>query len=259
MGVLGGEEEAFGVRHESEDAAGGVSEAGDICERTIGVFGLWEELNLGGVSGFVGECGSARGPVAEGDLVLLTELIEDGRVLNGNSSLRVCDWYVKFVHAAEEDTVAGGDLEAHPAVCVAAVAVPRKRQAGLERGRGVGIDAGASQKAGFENGLEAIADSEHETIAEEEAADGLVELSAELSREDDTGAEVIAVTEAAWDAQDLILLQLRGRFQQPEQMDAFCCGPCHFEGMGRFEITICSGCPKHTHAGLHHRYRPALE
>src|SRR5215831_9522651 len=45
--VLRREHVAFGVRHEAEDAAAGVAEAGDVALGAVGIDRIWSRLSLG--------------------------------------------------------------------------------------------------------------------------------------------------------------------------------------------------------------------
>lgn len=254
LGVLSGEEEAFGVGHEAEDASGCIGKPGDIGERAVGIFGFGEEIDAGGVAGGCSESGGVRRPVAEGDLAIFAQFVEYGGVLDSDSAFGMRDGNVKFVHTSKEDAVVGGYFEADPAVSVATVAIPCESQSGFERRWGRGIDTSAGEQAGFENGLEAVANSEYESIAAEEIADAVVELSAELAGEDHAGAEVVTVAESAGDAENLVVCQQVWRFEESEEVHAVSNSAGNFEGMRCFDITVGSWCPKHTNTGLHHLY-----
>jgi hypothetical protein len=65
-GMLRAEEVSFGMRHESEDAAAGIADAGDAVHRAVGVEGI-------------GTVGSAFGiAVLNDDLSIVRELVADG-------------------------------------------------------------------------------------------------------------------------------------------------------------------------------------
>lgn len=63
-------------------------------------------------------------------------------------------------------------------------------------------------------------------------------MSAELAREDDAGSEVIAVAEAAGDAEDLEIGESCGVFKQSIEVQAFGLGPGEFEGPGGFDVAV---------------------
>lgn len=238
--------------HESEDFSGLVAETGDICERSVGIFGFREETDVGWITGGGCQLCGAGGPVAQGDLLILAELLEQFRLANGDATFGVCDGDVEFVDITQKRAVAGGDFESDPAIGVASVAVPGEGDFGFEAADVGGFDAATHEQSGFEDGLEAVADSQHQFISGEELSDGVIQLSAELPGEDDAGAEVIAVAETAGDAEDLKFGESGRVFQQSVEMQPFGLCPGQFESPGCFDVAVGAGCAEDADFGGSH-------
>ena len=47
VGMLGSEEEAFGMRHQAEDSSGRVAQPGDVGGRAVGVRGVTRVVGMG--------------------------------------------------------------------------------------------------------------------------------------------------------------------------------------------------------------------
>lgn len=184
---------------------------------------------------------------------MLSELFEELWLADGNATFCVSDGHVEFVDIAQKHAVAGGDFEADPAIGVSAVAVPCERDVGFEATFGGPGDSAAHQQAGFEDGLEAVADAEHEFVGGEELPDGIVELSAELTGEDDAGTEVISVAEAAGDAEDLEIRESCGIFEQSVEVQSFGPGTGEFEGPGGFDVAVGAWSAENADVGGGHR------
>jgi len=169
---------------------------------------------------------------------VLPELFEQLRLAYGDASFCVSDGHVEFVDIAEKRAVAGGDFEAYPAIGISTVAVPCECDFGFESTFGGAGDTAAHQQSGFEDGLEAIADAEDQFVGREELTDGIVELSAKLAGEDNSGSEVITVAEAAGNAEDLKIGESGGIFEQSVEVQAFGFGTCEFEGPCGFDVAV---------------------
>jgi len=89
-------------------------------------------------------------------------------------------------------------------------------------------------------------------VGGEELSDGVIELTAELPGEDDSGTEVISVAEPAGNAQDLEFGQSGGVFEQSVEVQAFRLSPGQFESPGGFDVAVGAGCAENADFGGSH-------
>ena len=94
------------------------------------------------------------------------------------------------------------------------------------------------QQAGFQDRLKAIADSEHQFVGLQKFTHGFIELTAKLTRKNDSRAQVVSVTESARHAQNLVLAQQIRIFQQAEQVDSVGRRTRQFKRVSGLGITI---------------------
>ena len=104
--------------------------------------------------------------------------------------------------------------------------------------------------------MKAVADTENQLIPAQELSNGIVQLASQLAGKDDARAEVIAVTEAPWNAEDLEIGQQLGLFQQPEQVQPLCCAARQFKGVCGFQITVGPRGSENTDSGFCHDHLP---
>jgi len=240
------------VWHESEDFSGFVAQSGDICERSIGIFGFREETDVGWITGGGCQLCGAGGPVAQRDLLILAELLEQFRLANGDATFGVCDGDVEFIDISQKRAVAGGDFESDPAIGVASVTVPCECHFGFEAADLGRFDTATHEQSSFENGLEAVADSQHQFISGEEPSDGVIQLATELPGKDDAGAEVIAVAETAGDAENLEFGQSGRVFQQSIEVQPFGLCSGEFKSPGCFDVAVRAWCAEDADFGGSH-------
>ncbi len=115
LGMVGGEEEAFGMGHQAEDSAGWIAEAGDVPGGAIGIGGVGDEGVR--VSGrFIG--------VLQGDLSILLPLLERVGMIDSDATFGMGDGKFDVVDVFQEDAVGLRDFQFNPERSVAAVFVP---------------------------------------------------------------------------------------------------------------------------------------
>ena len=145
---------------------------------------------------------------------------------------------IQFINAFEKHAVAGSDLQSDPAIGVSTVGIPCQCDL-VFPGFLCGIfHAATHQQAGFQDRLKAIADSEHQFVGLQKFTHGFIELTAKLTRKNDSRAQVVSVTEPARHAQNLVLAQQIRIFQQAEQVDSVGRRTRQFKRVSGLGITI---------------------
>jgi len=172
---------AFRVRHQAEDAARGVADAGHVGRGTIRV----------------GRVGNVRGMVAEGvakhELPGGVELREDLPVAGDKLPFGVGDGEVQRLDAAEEDAAVAGRAELDPAVFELAGIIPvkcRLRLAVFDR----------QQQPALEQHLEAVADTQYQLARGLELYQCFLQMMPDLRGKDPPRGDVVPVAKAARDA-----------------------------------------------------------
>ena len=137
---------------------------------------------------------------------------------------------------------------------VFAVEVPRQRGV---RQCGIGVVLARlapainsmGQNARLEQRLKTVADSQHEFVRREKPLDGIAQMTAKLTGENNARSDVVAVTEATGYAEDLVLIEQLGLFDQPEEMDAIGATATHVERVRGLHVTVRAGSTQYTHSG----------
>jgi hypothetical protein len=80
----------------------------------------------------------------------------------------------------------------------------------------------------------------------------VTQMTPKLAGKDDPGSNVVSITEAAWDAKDLIFIEQRWTLDKAKQMHAIRTTTAGIEGIRRFDITIRSRSTQNTNARRSH-------
>ncbi len=124
------------------------------------------------------------------------------------------------------------DVQPDPAVLEAARVVPG------ERGRRAELFVRLQQNARFDQHLEAVADAQDQFAVGLEAGHFRAEVVLEVVAQDAAGGHVVAVAEAAGDAEDLELPETYGLAEQRVDVQRLGCSAGLPEGEGGFLIAI---------------------
>ena len=211
--VLRRVDKSLGVWHQAEDAARLVAHAGNVAERAVGIV----------VVGLAA--------VAEDQLARLFQFFESRFIASNKLSFGMGDWQQEIFAAGKEGAlfVVGARLD--PTSQVAARVVPGKR-----RGWAVGI-IGVEQSR-LDEHLEAVADAEQELACFAELLHHVGQMVTDLVGKNTTSGDVVAETESAGDAEDLVVGSELWRFEQAIQVQRFCFAPSKFKRKRRFDIAI---------------------
>jgi hypothetical protein len=226
---------AFGMGHEAQHEAGGVADTGDIVSGAVGVAGE-------GGRGVLG-----RG-VAEGDLFAGFEIGELGVGLGDEAAFAVGDGEIEGAgHAFGPDADRFLDgINGDPFVCEAAGEV-------VGEGSGLAACVGFGEEAELDHDLEAVADADHGYAALDGVLNGLVELVAEAVGEDASGGDVVAVGEAAGEADDVDLLEDGGVGDEVGEVLIEGLRAGEVKGVGEFAVAVGAGGTDDECYGLGHR------
>jgi hypothetical protein len=211
--MLQGQDMAFGMRHQTEDAAGGIAEASDIALGAIGIL---------------------AGCVAKDNLPGLIKTTEDPVSPAAEVAFAVGDGQFELLEALEKGAAMGADGEGGPAILEAAGGI------GGQSGEW-SLFIGGDEESGLECGLEAVADSEDEFLGVAESSDRLGEKAGELDGEDFAGGNVITMREAAGEGEDLIAAEQAGIVAQAIDVHAIDGGTGELEGKREFPIAVSPG------------------
>ena len=105
------------------------------------------------------------------------------------------------------------------------------------------------QDARFEQRLKPVADAQHKLVCREKPLDGVAQMTAKLAGENDARSDVVAVTETAGNAENLVLVEQLGLFDQPEEVDTIGATATQIERVRRLHVTVRAGGTQYTHSG----------
>lgn len=159
-------DESLGMRHQAEDPAGRVAEAGDGTRRAVGV----RRIRVGRVAVRVG--------VLEDDLAGTIERVEVGRRGRDESALTVCHGELdrRGELRRDERRVSRSGLQLDPSGFESAQLIPRQ---GDRAGRGP-----SGEESAPDQDLESVADAQDQAAPVVEAPQGVAEESPEPGRQD---------------------------------------------------------------------------
>ena len=213
--------DAFGMRHETEDAAGDVADAGDGFGGAVGV----------GID------------ILECDLVVGFEGGEDFRRASDESPFAVSDGQIERWAVFRNPFAEPGDwLDASPAVFEFSGGVVGQR-GGVPIG-GVELRNRAGEQAGLDEDLEAVADADDEFAVVDELLERGFEMVDELVGEYFSGGDVVAVGESAGEGEDLVLLKGGWVGEQGvdvEGIDGNVIAASKFESVSEFAVAVGAG------------------
>lgn len=236
--VLCCKKKTFRVRHQAEDPARGVANAGNVRDGTIRILRFRQQINSSRIAGRLHHLVSGRRPITCGNLSVLTQRVQQRWMLECNSALGVSHRDVKFINAPQEDAVAGCHFQSHPAVGVPAVAVPGQSDLIFPRFFRCVFNAATHQQTSLQNRLKSVADAEHQFVGLQEFSHGFVELTSKLAGKNHTCTKVVAIAESARDTQNLIPTELGGIFEEAEKMNSIRRRTGQLKRMSRFNVTI---------------------
>src|SRR4029453_6094423 len=122
----------------------------------------------------------------------------------------------------------------------------------VERQRGDRVVGAIGQEhAALDQDLKAVADPQDQLAGVLESEQRVSQVMPHLIAEDAAGADVVAIAEAAWDAQNLILRSEPRIFEQGIQVHRV--GSCtgRLEGERRFAVAVGAGGTEDEDVGLH--------
>lgn len=238
VGVARPVEVTLRMGHEAEDAAGGVADAGDGILGTVDVVG-----------------------VADGDLAAVLEPGEDIGAGGDEAALTVGDGELEDIgafiggerlgQALGPDADGGGVVaDGQPGIDEPAADVVLERDF-LSRGLGGPVAAlSAGKEAGLDDDLETVAGGDHDAAAAGGGAELGPEVLLEADGEDAAGGDVIAVGEAAGEAEELEAVEEGGLGDELVEVDELDGGTGEFEGAAHLSIAVGAGGADDQGAGL---------
>ena len=231
-GMLGGGDEPLRMRHQAEDAAGGIAAAGHVSDRAVGIRGH----------------AASVGRIPQRQLSGSGERFQVGLRPGYEPTFGMGHRQLEGGESMQEDAVAGLAAEPHPAIDIPPGPVVGQR--GLPVTRLI-----AEQKAGLEQHLKPIADSDHETAPVAKPPQHVGQAGHEFEREDPAAGHVIAIGEASGDAENLIVVGSRRPFGESPHVNAAGDAAGSFEGMGRLQIAVGARGTEYERAGGEHLRR----
>ena len=245
--MLRAEDVAFGVGHQAEDAAGRIAHAGHVALRAVWVDGKWQfgkqqrsprepgaEEMISASLPLLPACPLAyfRRPNMQYDLPRLGEPLEDPLLAADKRAFAVSDRQLQPIDVLEPNSIPRRRGHVDPAVLDGLCSSSRERG---QRALLVRRD----QQAGFEDHLEAIADAEDQLLLVAERANFVGEEGHQLVCEDLAGRDVVAVTEPAGDAENLVIVEARSAFSaQAIDVDKLGLGALALKSELRFAIAV---------------------
>ena len=225
--VLRGVDEPLGMRHQTEHAAGRVANAGDVGDGAVGIVGIGHGLLMQQrvdlrlrIAARVGRCRATP----------------DRRWFVAGTN-RPSPWATGSsisVMPERKTHLLPATREANPAIFEFAGVV-----AG-ERGGGAGGVAG-EQQVGLDQDLEAVADAEDQLAGVAERLQCVGQMMADLVAEDAAGGDVVAVAEAAGEAEDLEVGEFLRSFENAVDVEPLRRAAGQLEGVRSLFVAIGAG------------------
>ena len=212
---------AFRVGHEAQDVAAHIAQAGHIILRAV-----WIDR--------IGTGFAVAIDIAENDLAGLVQSLENPGLAADEVAFAVSDRQFQGGAVLQEDAFSGAGLEIDPAVLEFAGFV-----VGQCGERAVVI--GGQDQAGFEEGLEAVADAEDKFFPGPELPQLLAQEVPQLIAQNFSGGHIVAVGEAAGNDQDLKIVQQLGLLPEPLDVQPLRDGAGLFEGKLGFDVAVGAG------------------
>ena len=176
------------VRHQPDDGAGVVADAGDVVDRAVGI----GRVRPASDDGVIARGAGTIGQIPERDEAVL-KASSRGVVDDGHPTFAVRDRTAdrRASHRPEPARPTRGfDLQRDPATFEAALGVFRERHR-------PGLAHGARQQPSLHQHLEAVADAEHRSRCLGCSRKLVGEPGAQLKRQTTTGTECVAVAETS--------------------------------------------------------------
>lgn len=194
------------MRHEPEDAAGGVGESGGVSNAAIGVFRIHR-----------GRHGEAD--IFEGDASHRAKLLRGFVVAVENQTpLAVPHGEVELLTRLDEGAATIlRRAQSHPTVFVPSGSVERQRRANAA--------VVTREQAHANENLKAVADAEDQSAAIDEGTELVAEVMAKLVRQKLAAGDVVTVTEAAGDGEKLVASEGIRRGDELLHMNQVAVGP----------------------------------
>lgn len=221
------------MRHEPEDAARGVGESSGVSNAAIGVF----RIHRGG-------CGEAD--IFEGNASHRAKALRGVVIaVEDETPLAVPHGEVELLARLDEGaaTILRG-AQPHPAVFVSTRGVEGQ-------GRANAAVVAREQAHAHEN-LKAVADPEDESAALDEGAEMVAEVMVELIREELAAGDVVAVTKAAGDGEELVAGEGIRRGDELLHMKQVAVGPGALPCEDGLLVTVDTGGAEDEDTGLSH-------
>ena len=95
----------------------------------------------------------------------------------------------------------------HPAGGVFAIVVPSQRRIRMASIRFLPTGSTVGKHARLQQRLKAVTDSQNQFVSGKKSLNCGIQVTSKLARKDDTGADVVAITESTGNAQDLIVVE----------------------------------------------------
>jgi hypothetical protein len=156
----------------------------------------------------------------------------------------------KPAESSEENAVARGCLEVHPAVDELTRIV--MSQCCL----GTSIGSGGEKQPCLQEHLEPIANPQNQTATFVKPPQGIAESLAQLKGQDPAAGDVVTVGEATRNTEDLKVIQNSRTFGKATNMHATTNPAGPLKGMSRLMVTVGSGATKDKSAGREHCWFP---
>lgn len=230
--ILGREQVALGVGHESQDPASPVGEAGGVSNAAVGVIRV-----DGHASGPAGIYQYDPSDAAQRGDAVLPALDED-------LSLAVCHREVELRVRIHKRAVRLFRPAPNPAVFVPASVVVGKGDANGAVGTGHEVHS--------HEHLEPVADSKYATATVDKPPQGVADMMNELVGENLSTGDVIAVGEASGDGQDLIVIKSVRGLNEPADVQSLRHRAGAFPREGGFLVAVDSRRAKNKDTRLAH-------
>ncbi len=218
-------DKSFRVRHQPQDAAGLITNTGNVSLRPVRIFGVGDTA---------GSRLLRRVGVSQAELSPQFQLIENRRMSRHKTPLRVRHRQVQPLHPLEKHAAAGLRRQIDPAIFEFSGIVESQRN---PRGRAVIV---GQQGPRLQQDLKPIADAEDEFAGVSKGCQTVGQMVANLSRQDATRSDVITVTKSTGKAEYLCFIAKPWILDPPINMNAICLGTGPGEGMRCFDVTVCA-------------------
>ena len=222
----------LGMRHQANDVAGAVADAGDVVDRAVGI----GRVRPASSDGIIARGAGTIGQIPEGDEAVL-EASSRGVIADRYPTFAVRDRTAdrRATHRTEPARPTRSfHLQGDPATLETTLGVFRERHR-------AGFVHGTRQQPGLHQDLETVADAEHRSRCLGGSRELVGEPGAQLERQTTTGTECIAVAEASGQEDCGVVGDPHCAAAQLVDVSNGGGSACEFDRLGSLQVAIGAG------------------